>query len=227
MSIRVRLSALIVASALVLVGCGGGSDEGVADLSANKILAAAKKQLADEKFVTIKGSGIDEEAGEKISVDVSFADESATGSVSVSGMTLKLLKAGGKSYFKADKSFFESAGAPAEAVTQIGDKWVVIDPADPNFSEIASFVSKKDFVNELLKPESKVTKGKEKKVNGVDCVALKDKDGTFYFAKKDARPISLVTTKDGKGTLDFTYDKVSVPEAPSSDEIFDLATLDQ
>ena len=227
MSVRVRLSALIVASAFALVGCGSGSDEGVADLSATKILAAAKKQLAQEKYVTIKGSGRDEEAGETISVDLSFADQTATGTVGVSGMTLTLLKADGKSYFKADKSFFESAGAPAEAMKLIGDKWVVIDSADPNFAQIASFVSRKDFGNELLKPESKVTKGKEKKVNGVDCVALKDKDGTFYFDKKDAKPIRLVSTKDGKGTLNFTYDKVDKVEAPSSDEVIDLATLGQ
>ena len=84
----------------------------------------------------------------------------------------------------------------------------MIDANDPNFAELGSFVSKDDFVKELLKPDGKVTKGKEKKVNGVDCVALKGKDGTFYFDKKDGRPVSLVTTEDGKGTLNFTYGKV-------------------
>ena len=93
--------------------------------------AAAKKQLNGEKFVTIKGKGIDKEAGGEIAVDLSFAGDTATGSIGAEGMTLKLLKAGGKSYFKADKSFFESAGAPADAVSLIGDKWVVIDANDP------------------------------------------------------------------------------------------------
>jgi hypothetical protein len=228
MAIRVRLSALIAASALVLIaGCGGGSDEGVADLSATKILAAAKKQLDGEKFVTIKGKGVDKEAGGEIAVDLSFAGETATGSIGAEGMTLKLLKAGGKSYFKADKSFFESAGAPADAISLIGDKWVVIDANDPSFAEIGSFIAKKDFFKELLKPDGKVAKGKEKKVNGVDCVALKAKDGTFYFDKKDGRPVSLVAGASGKGTLDFSYDKIDKVEAPSSDDVIDLATLGQ
>ena len=228
MAIRVRLSALIAASALVLIaGCGGGSDEGVADLSATKILAAAKKQLNGEKFVTIKGKGIDKEAGGEIAVDLSFAGDTATGSIGAEGMTLKLLKAGGKSYFKADKSFFESAGAPADAVSLIGDKWVVIDANDPSFAEIGSFIAKKDFFKELLKPDGKVVKGKEKKVNGVDCVALKATDGTFYFEKKDGRPVSLVAGSSGKGTLNFSYDKVDKVEAPSSDDVIDLATLGQ
>jgi hypothetical protein len=226
MAFRVRLSVLIVASAFALVGCGG-SDEGVADLSATKILAAAKKQLAQEDFVTISGSGKDEEAGSEIEVDLSFAGETASGTLGVSGMKLELLKADGKAYFKADKEFFQSSGAPAETMDLIGDKWVLIDPNNQSFAEIANFVAKKDFTDELLKPDGKVTKGKEKKVNGVDCIGLKGKDGTFYFDKKDGRPVSLVSTGDGAGTLDFSYGKVDEAEAPSTDEVIDLATLGQ
>ena len=230
MTFRVRLSALIVASTFALVGCGGsdgGSDDGVADLSATKILAAAKKQLAQEDFVTVKGKGTDEKAGDEIAVDMSFAGESVTGTIGVSGMNLQLLKADGKSYFKADKKFFQSSGAPDEALALIGDKWVLIDPNNASFAEIGDFVAKKKFFDELLDPESKVTKGTEKKVNSVDCIALKDKEGTFYFAKKDARPISLISTDDSDATLDFSYDKVDEAEAPSADEVIDLATLGQ
>lgn len=228
MSFRVRISALIGASALVLVGCGGSDDgggEGVADLSAAKILAAAKKQLAQEEFITIEGKGVDEDAGTEIEVDLAFAGETAEGTVSVSGMELELLRAGGKAYFKADKKFFESSGAPAETMDLIGDKWVVIDPSNASFAQIGSFVDKDGFFKELLKPDGKVTKGKEKSVNGVDCVALKSKQGTFYFDKSDGKPVSLVSTDDGEGTLDFSYDEIDEAQAPPSDEVFDLAQL--
>ena len=116
MAFRVRLSVLFVASTFALVGCGGsdsGSDEGVADLSTTKQLAAAKKQLAQEDFVTVEGKGTDEEAGTELEVDLSFAGKSTSGSIEFGGMELELLKADGKSYFKADKSFFQSSGAPA------------------------------------------------------------------------------------------------------------------
>ncbi len=224
---RARTLTLVVASALVLVGCGSGSDsdDGIADLSANKILAKAEKQLAEQDFITVKGKGKDEKSGTEIDVDMSFAGETASGTVGVSGMTLEVLKADGKTYFKADKEFFESSGAPADVMDLIGGKWVLIDPNNQNFAEIGSFASKKEFFDELLEPSSKVTKGKDKKVDGVDCVALKDKQGTFYFDKSDAKPVSLVTTDDGEGTLNFSYDKVDEAEAPSSDEVVDLATL--
>jgi hypothetical protein len=226
MSFRVRLSALLVASAFVLVGCGGSSDDGVADLSASKILAKAEKQVAQEKFVTIKGKGGDAESGE-VQVDLAYAGKTASGTVGVSGAEFEVVKVDGKSYFKAGDEFFKSAGAPAEIQKQISGKWVVIDPNDQNFGEVANFTSKKKFFDELLDPTGKVTKGKEKKVNGVDCVALKDGEGTLYVDKSDAKPIKLVQTKDGSGTLTFSYDKVDEADAPSSDEVVDLATLGQ
>ena len=225
MAHRVRTLALIAASALVLVGCGSGSDsdEGVADLSATKILAQAEKQLAEEDFVTVKGEGTEEESGGDIALDMSFAGKTASGTVAFNGMKLELLKADGASYFKADKKFFESTGAPAETMDLIGDKWVLIDPANQTFAEIGNFVEKQDFFAELLDADGKVTKGKDKNVNGVDCVALTTDDSTFYFDKSDAKPVSLVTTKDGEGTLDFSYDEVDEAEAPPADEVLDLA----
>lgn len=224
---RVRTLAIAVASALVLVGCGsGGSDgDGVADLSAKKLLATAKKQLAQEDNVTIKGKGSDEE--DEIEVDIAFAAGGAEGSVTASGQTLEVLKADGKSYFKADATFFESSGAPAEAARTIGGKWVLIDPDNADFAELGNFVSKDKFVDELLDPEGKVKKGKEKKVNGVDCVTLKDGEGTLYLDKEDGRPVSLVSEggADGEGALNFTYEKVDPAEAPAASEVVDLASL--
>jgi len=216
---------LVVVSALVLVGCGSGSDDGVADLSANKILAKAKKQLDKEDNLTVKGKGQEEGSSSDIEVDMSFAGASASGNVEFNGMKLEVIKADGKSYFKADKSFFESAGAPNAMLDAIAGKWVLIDDNNQSFAEIGSFVSKEEFVDDLLKPEGTITKGKEKKVNGVDCVSLKSKKGTLYVDKKDGKPISIVTTEDGEGTINFTYGKVDSVEPPSSDEVVDLNKL--
>ena len=225
MNTRIRMVSLVVVSAFVLVGCGSGGDDGVADLSANKILAKAKKQLDKEDNLTVKGKGKQEGSSSEIEVDMSFAGASASGTVEFNGMKLEVLKADGKSYFKADKSFFESSGAPSAVLDAIEGKWVLIDDNNQSFAEIGSFVSKDEFVDELLKPEGKVTKGKEKKVDGVDCVALKSKEGTLYVDKEDAKPISIVSTDDGEGTINFTYDKVDAVEAPSSDEVVDLNKL--
>src|SRR5690349_17366816 len=107
MNTRIRMVGLLVVSAFVLVGCGSGGDDGVADLSANKILAKAKKQLDKQDNLTVKGKGQEEGSSSKIEVDMSFAGASASGNVEFNGTKLEVIKADGKSYFKADKSFFE------------------------------------------------------------------------------------------------------------------------
>lgn len=227
MTYRAGLSALLLASSLALAGCGGSDSTDIGDQSAAKILAASKKQLADEKFVSVKGKGANEKDGTELEVDLGFAGDTASGTITVSGLTLDLLKAEGTSYFKASDEFYRStAGDSADQVIAlIAGRWVVADPDDENFADIASFVSKDDFFDELLDPDGKITKTDEKKVNGVDCVGLKSSKSTFYFDKSDGRPISLVTDDDGKGALDFTYDTIDEAEAPTADESVDLAQL--
>lgn len=226
-----RLLALLLVSALALAGCGGSdkSDgaKDVSDRSPAKIVAAAKKQLASEEFISVKGSGSNAEEGTDLQVDLGFAGDTASGSIAMQGLALELLKAEGASYFKASDEFYRStAGAAAdEIIAQIGGRWVVADPDDENFAQIASFVSKKSFFDELLDPDSKLTKVEGKKVNGVDCIGLKSTNSTFYFDKRNGLPVSLVKDDKGVGSLNFTYDKIDEAEAPSADEIVDLSQL--
>lgn len=231
MTIRVRLSALLLASSLALVGCGGSDSgsgdgaDGIADLPPAKVLAAAEKQLAAEEFISIQGKGTTKEDGASLEVDLDFAGDTASGTITTNGMALELLKADGKTYFKAGKEFFGSGGSAAETMDLIGGRWVLVDAANPTFGELVSFVSKKEFFTELLEPDGKVTKVDDLTVSGVDCVGLRSTKSTFYFDKSDGKPVSLVTTEDGTGALDFTYDTIDEAEAPPADEVVDLSEL--
>lgn len=231
MKTRARLSALLLVSSLALAGCGGsdkseGSDD-IADLSAAKILAASKKQLAAEDFISVKGSGSNAAEGTDIQVDLGFAGETASGTIAMQGLTIELLKADGMSYFKASDDFYRSTAGEAadEVITQIGGRWVVADPNDDNFAEIVSFVSRDDFFDQLLDPNGKLTKVKGKKINGVDTVGLKSTKSTFYFDKADGKPVSLVSDGEGVAALNFTYDKIDEAQAPGADQVVDLAQL--
>lgn len=227
---RARVSALLIASSLVLAACGGSDksegSEGVGDLSPEKILAASKKQLAAEEFISVKGSGTDEEDGTELDIDLGFAGDTASGSMTVMGLNIELLKVGEASYFKASDEFYRStAGQSAdEIVGLIGGRWVVVDPEDENFSDFASFVSKDEFFDELLDPDSKLTKVDGKKIDGVETVGLKGENSTFYFDKSDGKPISLVTKGDAS-SLDFSYDEIDEAEAPAAEDTVDLAQL--
>jgi hypothetical protein len=225
MKTPVRLSVLALVASFALVGCGG-ADKGVSGQSPTKLLATAKKDLASEKFVRLKGNGTDKD-NSTLGVDMGFSGATVSGSISINGLSIQLLRADGKSYFKASDDFYRSAaGASADQVIAlINGRWVTVEASDPNFGELASFTSKKEFFGQLLDPDSKVTKGKEKKVNGVDCVSLKDASGTLYFDKSDGKPIQLVSK--GKGQINFTYGKFAKATAPPADQIVDPSELTQ
>ena len=229
MTTRARLSALLLAFSLALVGCGGSdTSEGsgdIADLSPDQVIAAAEQQLAAEEFVSIKGKGTDRDEGTELEIDLGFVGDTASGTITTNGMELELLKADGQTYFKAGEEFFTSGGSDAETMDLVGGRWVLVDAANPTFGELVSFVSKKDFFEQLLDPDGKVTKVDDKTVNGVECIGLKSTDSTLYFDAEDGKPISLVTTEDGSGTLDFTYDEIAEAEAPPAAEVVDLSKV--
>ena len=138
----------------------------VSDLSANQILAKAEKALAAADSVTIEGKGKDDET--EIEIDMGFAGDTASGSIAVDAVEFELLGAAGKAYFKATDDFYrENAGEGAdELLALIDDRWVLADPGNPDFKDLASFVSRGDFFDELLDPEGEVTKGDEKTIDG-------------------------------------------------------------
>lgn len=222
---RSCVAAAVVAAALTLTvsGCGGGGSD-LTDLSADKILAKTKKAAAAADSVSISGEGTDD--GTTIEVDLEFAGDDGSGTIEVDGTEITLLGVDGDAYFKAGPELFGSLGADGAQVAEvIGDKWIIINPTDPNFSDFASFASRDGFFKSLLDPEGKITKGKEKKIDGVDTIGLVSKSGTLYVDVEDGRPISLEKTGDG-GALSFDYDDVDAPKAPTSDEVFDLSQFD-
>ena len=63
-------------------------------------------------------------------------------------------------------------------------------------------------------------------VSGTKAIPLKLKSGAIYLADRDARPLQIKGSgSGGSGTATFSYDKVTVPAAPSSKEQVDLAKL--
>lgn len=219
-----RIAAAVVAATvtLTLSGCGGDKSD-LSDLSAAKILAKTKKAAAAADSVSVEGEGEDD--GTTIEVDLEFAGDDGSGSIEVDGTEIELLGVDGDAFFKAGPELYSSFGADGEQVAAlIGDKWIIVDPNDSNFSDFASFASRDGFFTSLLDPDGKVTKGKKKTIDGVETIGLKSKSGTLYVDVKDGRPISLEKGKDG-GSLSFDYDDVDAPKAPTADEVFDLSQL--
>ena len=217
------LAAVLLTASLGLAACGGGDDDSVADLSATKILAKTNTAVADAEDITVKGEGASN--GTTLKIELGFAEKDTTGTIDFNGAELTVLGVDGKTYLKSTPEVYQSFGTNGAKIAEaIGDKWIIIKADDANLGSFAQFGSKSAFFKDLLDPDSKLTKTKTKKIDGVETIGLKSSSGTLYVATDGGRPIQLVGGSGGQ-ELNFDYDDVKIPAAPTSDETIDLNSL--
>ncbi len=233
---RARLVLVPIALAAALVaGCktdsgGGGTatpppatDNGVANLSADEILARATTALASAKSFKAKGDIMSD--GTKVSIDVQFSGTDLKGTMSGEGLQFETIKVGNDVYLKAPDEVWKTFLPPGQEalVALLRGKYV---KADLNHPQLGSLARSLD-TSEILKPEGSLTKGEAKVVNGVPTIALVDGTaGTFYIATQgEPYPIRF-EGKAGEGGVDFTdFNGPATVTAPPAGEFVDLTSI--
>lgn len=224
---RSRLVAALAAATLALTACGSssGSDDAkksdISSLSAEQIVAKAKKAAVSAKVLRMQGEGT--EAGQSFSVDMTYVGEDADGSFSIDGNQLNLRKVGGETFFKADDEFWKAqVGKDADQVIAvINGRWIKTN-GEADFADLIGFTDRETLLGDTLKAEGTVKKGKTKTVEGVECLGLDDTEGLLYVALDDARPIKIVP-KSSEGGMTFAYDDAEAPKAPAASDVIDSA----
>jgi hypothetical protein len=203
-------------------------DNGVAALTADKILQRAEAALKEAKSYRVKGNIID--AGQKISVDFEASGKDVRGSMTVGAGKVELLSVGGQHYMRPNEQFLVAAGGLKQAqakafVALIGDRWAKVPASDKDFNSLFD-VANPDV---LLKPDGKVSKGKAKVVAGVPTIAVIESgsDGGTLYVATTGKPYPVeMTAKNGSIT---TFSSVGATftdiKAPSASEVVDLAAL--
>ena len=243
---RVRFLLLVPAAALVVAGCGSSStsgsgapagatpaaattsaapaDNGVAALSAEQILSKAKAALSAADAVHITGSGSDE--GTTVKLDMRYGKDGATGTFTISGQRLDLLRVGDDVYVKGSTSFWTTF-ADAATAKLLGEKYVKTDLTDPRFKDIASFTDLTAAADGFLEPDGTITRGDTATIADQPAIALtsKDKsDGTLYVATT-GRPYPLSIEGDGNSLTFADYGEDITVKAPPAAETVDADTL--
>ena len=228
---RARLVLVPIALAAALVaGCNTKSDEattppaasdnGVASLTADEILARATTALNSAQSFKAKGEITSD--GNKVGIDMQFSGKDFKGNMSGEGMQFEIIKVGNDVYLKAPDEVWQTLLPPA-ALALIKGKYLKVDASNPQFGSLASSFD----TSEILKPEGTVTKGEAKVVNGVPTIALVDGEaGTLYIATQgEPYPIRL-EGKAGEGAVDFSeFNASATVAAPPAGEVFDLKSI--
>jgi hypothetical protein len=228
---RLRTPALVLALALALTGlagCGGSSQpkSDLSKLSTTQLLAKAKKQIQNEKYVSVKGKI--SEKGTSTGIDLNYIDDDSHGVLTINGASVEIETVSGKTYFKPSNAFWKAQMGPSasQIIKLIDGRWIIADAKNASFQQLISLASRSFVTDQILDPSAKVTKGKGKKVDGVDCIALTTSDGILYLDRSTARPVQIAgATSQTKGTADFSYDKIDKPTAPSAKDSVDVSKL--
>lgn len=256
MIIRTTVAAAAAALALGLTGCGASTDgsgssttassagastaasssssaadNSATDPAALSDAALAALKAADSFHVTINGTS----DGKALTLDMRYGADSSVGTLTIGGSRLDLVKAGGKSYFKAPDSFWrERAGAKADAVLAlVGGKWVLVPEGDRDYAAIVSFTDREEFIATLDDKSTtpKYVSAPGRTIDGTETVGVKDTtDGSVLYVAKTGTPYPVLgesTGSDG-GSGTFAFGEWNQPvraTAPPADEVVDVGAL--
>jgi hypothetical protein len=224
----IRTRALLVAAALIaMTGCGGSSGDApkakdLSALSATAILAKAKAQVAKESNVSIAAAG--DGTGE-MALKFDYSGNDSAGTLTTDGGVLTLLNVDGVTYYKPDNAFWTyAAGAQATGIiAKVKGRWIR-PTANSSFADFLKVAERSALSTQILTPKGTISKGRTKTVNGVTCIALEDGEtGALYVDSKTARPIQITSKTDG--ALNFSYDAVDIPDAPTGADVVDEADV--
>lgn len=218
--------AAAAAAAMLLAGCGGtdstgstGStatgdsaavesttDNGIAALGADEILAKAKAALT--KAGSYKMSGSATQDGTTMKMDFEISGKDLKGTLSMGeGADIELLSVGGQQFMKPSEGFWTMLGLGAQAkvmTEQLGGKWVLVPTTDQSMSSIFGAANP----DEVLKPTGTLTKGEATEVAGTPVITLTDsgdaENAVFVATKGEPYPVKLgAATGDGVTFSDF------------------------
>jgi hypothetical protein len=202
-----RLLPLLLLATVLLAGCGGGggggNDNGVADKTADEIVADATTAAKNADTVYIHGSGTNE--GQELAIDLHLvADEGGAGHLTVGGLSFDIVRIGDTAYFKGDESFWKQFGGDA-AAQLFKDKWVQA-PATGDFASLAQLTDPGELFDGILGSHGTLEKGDKTDVDGTPAITVEDteQNGTLYVATEDEPyPLKLETGGDDEGAIVF------------------------
>lgn len=121
---RTRPLAVLGLAAVLLTACGGSSGNGEAAKKGPQVAKDAAAAL--DKAGSVHVSGTVTSGNQDARLDLDLERNGGKGSAEMNGQHIDLVSAGSKVYVRATAPFWTAQGVPAQVVTSLADKWVIV-----------------------------------------------------------------------------------------------------
>jgi hypothetical protein len=206
-----RLLVVLLPLVLLAPGCGGGSkSNGVADKSANEILAATKQAATKAGSVHFFGSIV--ESGTPLKVDIRIeGTKGGTGSMTIQGSHVDIIRVGNEAYIKGSTRFYKQVAGSAAAQLLHG-KWLKGSATKGDLASLAALTSMDKLFAAALKPGGKLSKGKETTIDGQKVIELTSSEGGSLFVATTGEPFPVqISQASGDSTGAVHFDEWDEP----------------
>lgn len=230
------LGAAVVATALLLTGCGGDGasspghqtspppttvastrppDNGISAKSADEILASAQRAFRSARSVQVKLSFKDKDGLIRMNLKLTRGRDAA-GWIEQAGVRVDLVVVGGKVYLRSRKLWEQQGNA--ELAKLIGDRWVLIPSSV--VGELTPFsgdLTIRGLADSVFDPKQtpKFISRSQATIGGVPAVRLQALDGSFYIAATGKPyPLRLDGVGDNQDVEFSSYDQNPSISAP-------------
>jgi len=210
---RTGALAVLVASAVLLSGCGGSGSKsnGEAAKAPKQVVADALAAAVGAKGVHVSGSILS--SGTTLTLDLRIVKGAGgSGQMSQQGLSFKLIRVGDKAYINGSDAFWKKFGG-AGVATLLHDKWLSGSATTGNFASLTALTDIPKLFNGALGSHGTLKNAGETTYKGQKAVAIKDSSngGTLYVAATGTPyPIAIVSGKEGAITFDEWNKTVSI-----------------
>lgn len=206
-----RVVLALAASAVLLAGCGS-SGNGEADKSAEKIISDAKAAAVAADSVHVDGTIAGQ--GQAVMLDLRVKGSGGTGSISVMGTKVEVVRIDPALYFRAPAAFFAAVGgAQGKAIgDKLADKWVKTTVDNPQFAALGGLIDKEQLFSNAIGAKGKLAKKGKGTVRGKDAIKIGDAGAFLYVATTGKPyPLEVMGQESGGGTSAVYFENWNDP----------------
>lgn len=183
--------------------------------------ALKRVQAALKKVSSVHVSGHISSQGQAISLDLRDKAGAGTGTITIGGGEIDVVRSGDDIYLKGDKDALTAFGASSAQASLVAGKWLRQSvSAGGSFSSLAGLLDSTALFGNVTTPTGTLKTGTTTTVNGHKVFTLIDGspqgDGTLYVAATgDPLPLRVDQPGSSGGSLDFEYGVPVDVKAPS------------